>query len=716
MRIRALLLLGSLCLVQCKTPPQPAATPTPMVPLAERQDVVDLIHDVEVKDPYRWLEEKGSPEVNLWDAMHSKHFIQTVDAYPQRDWLAERFEKLWRYDDESVPRPCRLSERTFYSTKAADQDKWVLHLRDTPDGEGRVILDPNTWEETETLSGTYPSPDCRYLAYGKARAGDENPVITILELDSMEHLGDALTGWKQRGVSWLHDNSGFYYSSWPAPETVPEGDEFYYHRSSYHPIHTDGSEDTVVFEDREVKEHFHGTSVSEDGKWLTFYRSKFSKNELYLATTENPTEQKPVATGLDAQYSSLIVGDKLFIRTDDEAPRYRVMVTDVSSPEREGWREFIPEGEDVLKSIDALNGHLYLTYQHNAATRIAVHTLDGAHIKDMQLPAIGIASVWGFWDKGPVWVSFSSFAHPTTVYHYQHEANSLELFKESPIDIDTSNMTSEQVWYESKDGTKVSMFLVYRKDKPADKPIPYLLTGYGGFNISLRPRFSTSNAVWLEAGGGIAIPNLRGGGEYGKDWHEAGMQENKQNVFDDFLAAAEWLIDGGHTTPDQLAIRGGSNGGLLVSAAVTQRPELFQAVLCSVPLTDMIRYHLFGIANIWSDEYGSSEDPDMFPHLLKYSPYHNLRPDLNYPAALIIGSVNDARTVPLHARKFAAALRWADTDHGTKEPILVHIQRASGHGGGVTIDKQITQTSRGLGFLMAQIGLNAPDTATTEGE
>jgi prolyl oligopeptidase len=679
-----------------------------MVPLAERQDVADLIHNVEVSDPYRWLEQDESPQVSLWDAMHTKHFIQSVDDYPERDWLAQRFDKLWRYDDESVPRPCRLSPRTFYSTKAANQDKWVLHLRENPEEEGRLILDPNTWEETETLAGTYPSPDCRYLAYGKARAGDENPVIAILDLDSMELLEDSLSGWKQGGVSWLHDNSGFFYDSWPAPGTVPKGDQFYFHRTSFHPLNSDGSEDEVVFADKEVKEHFHGTSISEDGKWISYYRSRFSKNEIYLASTATPDQRLPVATGLDAQHSSLIVNDKLFILTDHEAPRYRVMMTDVSTPEQASWQEFIPEGEDVLKSIDAIDGHLYLTYQHNAASRIAVRTLDGAHVQDMSLPSLGVASVWGFWDKAPVWVSFTSFAHPTTVYQYSLTSNSLEIYKESPIDIDTSNIASEQVWYESKDGTRVSMFLVYPKDKQPNEPIPFLLTGYGGFNISLRPRFSTSYAVWLEAGGGIAIPNLRGGGEYGKEWHEAGMREKKQNVFDDFIAAAEWLFEEGHTSSSQLAIRGGSNGGLLVSAAIAQRPELFQAVLCSVPLTDMIRYHLFGLANIWSEEYGSSEDPEIFPQLLAYSPYHNLKAGVNYPAALIIGSVNDARTVPLHARKFAAALRWADEDHGTKEPILVHIQRASGHGGGVTIDKQITQTSRSLGFLMHQVGLSAP--------
>ena len=317
--------------------------------------------------------------------------------------------------------------------------------------------------------------------------------------------------------------------------------------------------------------------------------------------------------------------------------------------------------------------------------------------------------MWGHYSKPGVWLSFSSFAHPSTVYTYDAEDNALTLYKESPIDIDASNIGVEQVWYDSKDGTPVSMFVI--RDVRSEGPIPFLLTGYGGFNISMTPRFSTRTAVWLEGGGGIAIPNLRGGGEYGKDWHEAGMREHKQNVFDDFIAAAEWLDSNGHTTPDQLAISGGSNGGLLVSAVVTQRPELFEAVLCAVPLTDMIRFHHFGLANIWTEEYGSADDPEMFPHILAYSPVHNVNQGTDYPAILVTGSENDARTAPVHARKFMAAVQWADADHGTEEPILLHIQSDSGHGGAVTIDQSADQYARHYGFLMNQIGMTAPEAA-----
>jgi prolyl oligopeptidase len=581
-------------------------------------------------------------------------------------------------------------------------------MKENLDAEGKVILDPNAWDELDTLSGFYPSPDCSWAAFGTAHAGDENPVIQVMNLDTLEIEPDALAGWKQRGVSWKHDNSGFFYAANPLEGEVPEGEHFYWYRVFFHKLGTTAEEDELFFYDDDQKELFHRAGVSENGRYLTMSKSMFNKNEMWIQDLHQGGEAQELVTGMDSEYSVDIVDDTILIQTDWQAPNYRVMATSADKPGRENWRELIPESEDVLSYISPVGGKLYAVYQHNAATKIKVFELDGTFLQDIELPTIGSAGVSGYWSKPNVWVSFSSFAHPSTVYTYDVTTNVLTLYKESPVDIDVSNVVVDQVWYPSRDGTEVSMFIVHDKDMPRDGSVPFLLYGYGGFNISMRPGFSTLYPVWIEAGGAVAIANLRGGGEYGREWHEAGMRANKQNVFDDFIAAADWLVENQYTTAQKIAIRGGSNGGLLVSAVITQRPDLCGAVLCQVPLTDMIRFHLFGLANIWSEEYGNAEDPEMFEYLLDYSPYHNVSKGADYPAILVVGSDNDARTDPAHARKFAAAVRWADADNGSKQPIHFFLQSDSGHGGAVTIDQQADMTSRQFAFLMEALGMTAP--------
>ena len=692
--------------------------------LARRDATKDDLHGVSVVDPYRWMEDASRDDVGAWTTQRNAVFGAYTDGLTQREWLYDRFQHLWRYDDESTPEPCLLSDRVIYKTKKAEDDKWVVHMREGQDGDSRVLLDPNTWEATEALANFSPSPDCRYAAFGKTVAGNEDPVIRVMDLDTLEVLPDTLRGWKQRSVDWLHDNSGFFYTAKPLEGEVAEGEHQYWHRGWFHRLGTSPDQDQLVASDEEVKETWNGVGVSEDGKWAVRYRSLFNKTELWLHRLAagpppgvdsgeapwNPVGTDPgmpIATGMDAQYWATVVEDRLIVHTDWEAGNYRAFSTPLDRPGREHWTELVPESSDRLSGLIPVDGHLYAVYLHNAATRIDVYSLAGEKLKEMKLPTIGSARVWGWWSQPGVWVSFSSFAHPSSVFTYDVQENELSLYKPSPIDIDPEGIAVEQVWYPSRDGTQVSMFVVHHEDAKKDGSVPFLLTGYGGFNVSLRPRFSTLYAVWIESGGAIAIPNLRGGGEYGRDWHEAGMLERKQNVFDDFIAAAEWLEAEGWTHRDRLAIAGGSNGGLLVSAAVTQRPELFQAVLCAVPLTDMVRFHHLGLANIWTEEYGSADDPEMFPHLLAYSPYHNAK-KADYPAILVTGSENDARTDPAHARKFAAAVRWADEDHGAEEPILLSIQGDSGHRGAVTIDQSADQYSRNYGFLMEQIGLSTP--------
>jgi prolyl oligopeptidase len=676
--------------------------------LAPRSNVVEELHGVSVSDPFRNLEDTQDPAVQAWVEQRNERFDVYTGALAQRDWLSARFQQLWRYDDESLPSLCHDGDRQLKSTKRADQDKWVTHLRENEDSVWRVVMDPNTWESTQTLAGFSTSHDCTMVAYGVANAGDENPQLYIMDLDTLEVHDDTFQGWKQGGVNWLPDGSGFYYSSKPLEGEVEEGGHYYWHRTWFHALGNQADADTLAFSDTEVKEHYNSVGVSEDGAWLTLHRGMFNKSELWIQSTKADSLPVEMVTGMDAEYSSFIVDDSIYIHTDWEAPNYRLMTTTVDKPQREYWTEVVAESKHKLSYVRPIQGHLYATYGVNAATQISVLDMQGQRLHEIPLPSVGSAGVSGLRHKGDVRVSFSSFANPSTTYTYDVSTNTLTLAKASPLDIDTTGMMSEQVWYPSKDGTMVSMFVVRNIDAPRDGTVPTLLTGYGGFNISMRPRFSTLYAAWLEAGGAVAIPNLRGGGEYGVAWHEAGMRDQKQNVFDDFISAAEYLIAEGYTSSDRLAISGGSNGGLLVSAAVTQAPELFKAVLCAVPLTDMIRFHHFGIANIWSEEYGNADDPEMFPHILAYSPYHNVEVGVDYPAILVTGSANDARTDPIHAMKFAAAVRAADRDLGSEEPILLHIQADSGHGGGVTIDTRADQSGRHYGFLMEQIGLSAP--------
>ncbi|MBX2801060.1 MAG: prolyl oligopeptidase family serine peptidase [Myxococcales bacterium] len=674
--------------------------------LAPRGDHVDEIAGLTIADPYRGLEALADDDA--WLSARNASFQAHTDAMPQREELYDRFQRLWRYDDATIRRPCLLSDRQVWRTKRADQDKWVVHLAEGPDDEGRVVVDPNTWDTNDQLARFTPSADCRYAVVGKAKAGDENAVLKVLDLDDGTFLDDTFRGWKQGGVSWKHDNSGFYYSAKPLQGEV-EGDNshFYNHRAWWHTLGTQGDADVLVLHSDDDKNLWHGASVSEDGRWLLEGQSLFNQSRDWITdlTAKRP-ERKAIIEELEARVWARVVDDTLLITTDLDAPNMRVMAADPRNPGKDQWRELIPEREDVLKGVTPAAGKLYATYQRDASTAIVVFDLEGNELHEVPLPTLGTASVWGRWDLDEVQITFQSFAVPSTVYTHDTAKNELVLLKSNAMPVEQElldRISVDRVWFTSKDGTRVPMFVVHTGQ--TDGPVPTLLTGYGGFNISMRPRFSTTALTWVERGGAYALPNLRGGGEFGKAWHEAGMRERKQNVFDDFLGAAQWLLAEGWTTPEQLAISGGSNGGLLVSAAVTQAPELFGAVLCSVPLTDMVRFHTFGIADIWTEEYGSPEDPEMLPHLHAYSPYHAVRDGVDYPAILVVGSANDARTDPVHATKFAAAVRHADRDRGTEQPILLTVRSDSGHGGGVGIDVRADQKARNYGFLMAEVGL-----------
>ncbi len=675
-------------------------------PETKKIPVVNTYHGTEITDNYRWLENADDPEVIAWTAAQEKLTHSLLDTMPQKAWLVKRFNQLWRYDDQSVPRRVVDGERLFLWMKKADEEKWVYATKTNENAPIQVLLDPNRWDPAETIGGVLPSRDGRYVAYGVAHGGDENPIFRVMVTETGELLPDTLLGWKQSVTAWLPDNSGFYYSAKPSKGEVPEGEEYYWPSAYLHKLGTPATEDVKVFWDDENKEYWHTVTISEDGRYEIFERSLFNTNEVYFRRTGGRDPLLPLATGFDAQYRVYFIGDSILIHTDLDAPRYRVFITDASHPEREFWLEFIPEDpRDKLNYIVPVAGHLYAVYMHNAHTRIRIYNLAGDFLRDLKLPALGTADVSGRWYQPEVWVSFSSFTYPSTTFRYDYKRDTLIVYHKYPVAVDVENYTAEQVWYQSFDTTPVSMFLVHRRDLKRDGNNPTLLTGYGGFNISIVPRFSTTYLAWLEAGGMVAVPNLRGGGEYGQEWHQAGMREKKQNVFDDFIAAAEWLVDNGYTRPAKLAIYGGSNGGLLVGAFATQRPDLCRAVYCAVPLLDMVNYHTFGLANIWAEEYGSSEDPRQFKYLYAYSPYHRVVDGTDYPAMLITGSENDARVDPLHARKMTARLQEADPDGN---PILLLIRKSSGHGGGTTLSVQIEQRAEAFGFLMNLLGMQPP--------
>jgi len=695
--------------------------PTPRTP------VTDVVHGVTITDEYRWLEDAAAPNVTNWVAQQEALTRRVLDALPQQAWLTQRLERLWRYDDETVPMPVLDGPRVFFSRKHAADEKWLFmtaaHTGAVPD----ILLNPNTWDVHETLDNTAPSPDGAYLVYGVARAGDEDAQLHVLRLADRALLPDTFQGWRQGGVAWLRDNSGFFYSAKPRKGTVPAGAEHYWHSAWFHKLGTPAEQDQKVFWDDTAKEYWHGVSVSEDGRWLVFLRGLFNRADVYVKPVGSTNAPVPVVTNIDARFSVTIVNDRMYIKTNWQAPRERVMVADLAQAGIEHWRTFIPECDDTLEDVQFIAGKVFAVYLHDAYSVIRIHRIDGTFERELPLPGIGAAGVGGYWSKPMVWVSFTSYTHVPSTYAYVEPLSAaiagkagaspveplsaalagktgatLVLLHRTPIALDMAPYTSTQVWYHSKDGTAVPLFLIGKRDARADGTHAVLLTGYGGFNVSMQPHFSSMYGLWLEAGGMVAIPCLRGGGEFGEDWHRAGMRQNKQNVFDDFIAAAEWLVREGWTTPRRLVISGGSNGGLLVGAAVVQRPDLFAGVMCSVPLLDMLRYHLFGLANIWSEEYGTAAQADQFAWLQRYSPYQRVTDGVRYPPILLIAGENDARVDALHARKMAARLQAATHGGG---PILLLQQKASGHGGAVTLRERIVQTSAEWAFLLDCAGL-----------
>jgi prolyl oligopeptidase len=695
-----------------RTPTAPPAPPrrNPEYPETRRVDVTDEVHGVKITDPYRWLENGADPEVKAWLDAQDGFARGKLAALPGRDFLTRRLTELYYIDAVGVP--YHYGKRYFWSQKHADKEKTIVYWKEGEKGAAQVLLDPNTLSEDGSISlgGWSPSWDGKYVAYRLKKNNSDTATMYVREVATGKDLPkDVIEGARYASASWTHDGKGFYYSWLPTDPSIPVADLPGKLEIRYHVLGTDPATDTIVRAALNDPTSFQGAGVSEDGRWLLLSVGRgWWANDVYFRDLQDKKQKDftPLVTGQDARYSVSAWKGAFYVVTNEGAPRFRAFKVNPRKPARADWKEIIPEGDAPLDAAYVVGGKLVVMRTRNATSELALHDLDGRFLRTIELPGLGSASgLIGRADEDVAYYSYTSFTQPSQIYKTSVKSGKTDLWYEVKIPADTSNMTAEQVWYTSKDGTRVSMFLVHRKDLVRDGKNPTLLTGYGGFAVGMTPGFSSTYVVWLELGGVIAIPNLRGGDEYGEDWHKAGMLDKKQNVFDDFIAAAEWLVAEKITSPDKLAIAGGSNGGLLVGAAMVQRPELFRAVVCSVPLLDMVRYHLFGSGKTWISEYGSAENAEQFKYLHAYSPYHHIQDGARYPALLMNTADSDDRVDPMHARKFAAAVQWA-TSSGL--PVWVRVEKNAGHGGADLVKKAVESSVDNYSFLAAQLGVSVP--------
>ncbi|MEL7419573.1 MAG: prolyl oligopeptidase family serine peptidase [Cyanobacteria bacterium J06555_3] len=668
----------------------------------------DNYHGLEVKDPYRWLEDPDSDATKQWVQAQNEVTNGYLATIPARDRLKQRLTQLWDYEKYGIP--FRRGDRYFYFKNDGLQNQSVLYTLKSLDEEGAVLLDPNTLsaDGTVALAGLSISDDGQWLAYGLSTAGSDWVEYRVREISTGKDTADHLQWIKFSGASWTKDHQGFYYSRYDEPnEQTKLEDVNYYQKLYYHRLGTDQAEDTLIYHRPDQKEWGFSGGVTEDGKYLiiSVWLGTDSKNLVFYQNLEQPDSKViELINEFTASYGVIDNdGDTLWVQTDLEAPRGKVIAINLNQPEPSNWQEIIPEAPETLESVGLLNNQFVADYLQDARSQIKIFSLDGSLVREVELPGIGSAG--GFGGKRhdtETFYTFTSFTTPPTIYRYDMTTGTSKLFRRPQIDFNPEDYQTEQVFYPSQDGTKIPMFITYKKGIELDGNNPTYLYAYGGFNISLTPSFSISNVVWLEMGGIYAVPNLRGGGEYGEAWHQAGMKDQKQNVFDDFIAAGEWLIAQKYTSKSKLAIAGGSNGGLLVGACMTQRPDLFAAAIPAVGVLDMLRFHKFTIGWAWCAEYGSPDDAADFKTLYAYSPLHNLKEGTAYPATMITTADHDDRVVPAHSFKFAAALQAA---HTGDNPVLIRIETKAGHGAGKPTSKIIEEAADKWGFLMANLGM-----------
>ncbi len=671
----------------------------PAYPTTQKLNVVDTYHGVRVEDPYRWLEDPDHPDTMAWVEAQNALTASVLEG-PVRDALVARLAELYDFPRTGVP--FKRAGRYFYTRNSGLQKQPVLYVQDGLDGSPRTLLDPNALdpEGTTALTAAAIDESGTLMAYALSKGGSDIQEIAVREVTTGRDRADRLEWVKFASIAWVHDSTAFYYTRFPRPGSVPAGDENYFNKVYLHRLGDEQERDTLILDAPDQRETVFSVDVSDSDRWvvITAFKGSSDKSEVYLLDRWTP-DATPVAvfTGFESAYGFIQEADgRLFFHTDHLAPRGRIITIDPASP-REAPVELVPESPDKLSSATIVDGCLVTSYLQNASDRIRLFDLSGSPIGEIPLPDIGaLTGMTGRPGDRELFVGFTAFTYPPTNFRYDFGSHELSAFGAAPSPIDPSAYETTQVWYDSKDHTRISMFLVHRKGLPKDGQRPVLLTGYGGFNISLTPAFDPSNFAWLEKGAIYAVANLRGGGEYGEDWHQAGTFERKQNVFDDFIAAAEWLVQSGYTNPRKIAIEGGSNGGLLTGAAMVQRPDLFGAVVCRVPVSDMLRYHLFTVGRFWISEYGSADDPKQFPYLYKYSPLHNVKDGVAYPPILITTADTDDRVSPGMAKKFAARLQEADADDSA---VLIRVETKAGHGAGKPVSKVIEEDADIFAFL-----------------
>lgn len=682
------LVLGA-ALAWTQQPPNPGPPPTRV------DNVREVIHGVEVVDPYRWLEDQQSPETRAWIEAQNKYTRSLLDAWPGRAALQRRLTELMKIEEIGVPH--EHHGRYFYSKRLADQDLFVSYVRKGLGGEDEVLLDPHPLSPDHTVNAfVYEvAEDGTLVAYAIRHGGEDEVTLKFRNVDTLQDLPDQLPRADYFGGAFKPDKTGFYFS-----HMEKQGPRVYYHAMG-----TDPGKDIEIFGKGYGPDKIILATLSEDGRYLlihVLHGSAATKTEIYVQDLVKHGPITPIVNDLEARFEGQIGGDRLFLHTNWKAPKGRILAVDLENPARQHWREVVPESDFAIESVTLAGGELLVNYLEDASTRIKAFDESGKHLRDVPLPGIGSAFVNGRWLSHEAFYGFTSFATPLTIYHYDVADGKQDVWARVKVPVASERFETRQVWYESKDKTRIPMFLVYERGLKLDGANPTLLTGYGGFNISTTPYFDARAAAWVERGGLFALPNLRGGGEFGEAWHRAGMFGKKQNVFDDFIAAAEWLVENRYTNPSKLAIEGTSNGGLLVGAALTQRPDLFRAVACGYPLLDMLRYHKFLEARFWVSEYGSADDPDQFKYLYAYSSYQHVKPGTRYPAVILFTGDADTRVAPLHARKMAALLQ-ASTASG--RPVVLRYETKAGHSGGLPVSKQIEVWTDVLGFLFWQLGV-----------
>lgn len=721
----ALLLLSSACRGADPTtarpaPPPPKATapsatsapasapPAPAYPPSRIVDVVHVLHGVPVPDPYRWLEDGESDEVQAWTAAQNAFARAELAKLPERDALLKRFREL--YDIERVGAPLQRGGRHFWPKKSVGQEKEAVHWRQGKAGEPKVLLDPNAWspDGSVSLGSWLPSWDGRYVAYQVKKNNSDEATLEIIDVATGKKLPEALEGAKyadRTAMAWDGKSAGIYYVKVPPlSRRTSAADRPGLAEIRYHALGADPAGDRLVREATRDPKTFHQVAASRDGRWLiATVQHGWVSTDVYIQDLRagKKAEWKPLIKAQPHIYLVEPHRDHLYILTDDGAPNYRVFRADPRDPARDRWVEVVPERRDEkLDRLEIVGNRLGLVYLKDVSARLEMRELDGSPAYEVKLPGIGsVPALHGEPENDEAYFTFESFTLPLEIHELSVPTGRTEVAYRTQVPVDTAAYTTEQVFVTSKDGARVPMFVLRRKDARRDGAAPAVLYGYGGFSMALTPSFWSRAYPWLERGGLFAIANLRGGGEYGETWHRAGMRHSKQNVFDDVIAAAEHLVRQGYTRPDRLVIEGRSNGGLLVGAAITQRPDLFRVALCQVPLMDMVRYHLFGSGKTWIEEYGWADDPDDFRALIGYSPYHRVRSGTAYPSLLVMSVDSDDRVDPMHARKFTAALQAASTGG----PVLLRIQEKAGHGGGDRVQSLVEELADAYAFALSQI-------------